>query len=127
MYISSGVGAKTKCTPMLVRSSTSCCNVLGYLLRSSGLLNCVGLTNTLTMQTSFSETALRTSVACPSWSAPMVGTSPIVLPCRMHALTWSVSSCLVVTICIIGVKKIKKVCKGTIIMGKKKIFCKKIM
>ena len=41
------------------------------------------MTKTLTIRMSFSLRARLTSDRCPSWSAPIVGTSPIVFPlCR---------------------------------------------
>src|SRR4029077_6695654 len=52
--------------------------VRGYEPKSSDGANCVGLTKIDTTTLRARRLAWRTSDKCPSWSAPMVGTSAIV-------------------------------------------------
>ena len=65
--------------PAASRSAQSRSSVRGYVAKSCLLLNCVGLTKTLTTTMSFSLRARSTSDLCPACNAPMVGTRPTVL------------------------------------------------
>ena len=60
--------------------------------RSSGLLNCTGLTNMETNTTSFSARARLMRERCPSWRAPIVGTRPMLLPSARTSAAFSTNS-----------------------------------
>ena len=127
-YTSSIEGTKAKSTPHSSSIRQSASSVRGYVRRSSGLLNCVGLTKTLTITISFSERARSTSERWPAWSAPIVGTSPMLLPsCR--AASTAVSRLF--TLRIISISVLICLLNGNIwlqnykiIITQPKLFCK---
>ena len=76
-YISSGDGAKTRSTPSSRASARSRVRRGGSERGRSGCANCAGFTKRLITTVSFSARAARSSARWPSWSDPIVGTSPI--------------------------------------------------
>src|SRR3989449_8303088 len=81
-YISWARGRKTASTPPDRQRRRSCTSERGYRSKSSSGPNCRGFTKMLTATASQASLAARISKRCPSCSAPMVGTSPIVTPSR---------------------------------------------
>src|SRR5881398_2875871 len=77
-YIALTSGFQIRSTFSAASLATSAVQVRGYEPKSSVGANCAGLTKIETTTLVARRLARRTSEICPSWSAPMVGTSATV-------------------------------------------------
>ena len=101
-YISATEGANTKSAPIDSASFASASRRFGYLSKSSFLPNWMGFKNTLTTVTSHSLTDALIKAPCPSWSAPIVGTRPILLPLFARGASVSRRESIDLIICMIN-------------------------